>query len=369
MRRALVSAIVVIFGIVPSTGCALGSGDQALDDAGGGDTEPHLKDGAVGDDTEPFEIGGDDTAPAADTGAVDDTASIFDVDKDACSITCTTCGDPDGCGGICKTGTCPGAGETCVDGTCSSCVPKCTTCGASDGCGGTCKTGACSGSSACVAGKCVAPTKSWLAPPSYPASWGAFARAQKWTIAAEAAATIYYTLDGSTPTKSSKSGASPLTFSVPTDGTLLKWFSDDGASEGVQQFTVQISTSLQSGYGWILEDVKLDGVSPVAVVSPGASLSGSANYQAFVGTGCPGCRQQLVYGFGNTPSGCIYDWSPGVWPGASGSGAIHLTAPSTAGVYKVNVAWALQLSCSDAMTVANPLGVKPTGEIGVVVVK
>ncbi len=347
-------------------GCALGSGEDGSDDAAS-DTEPHLRDSAEAD-ADPLEIGGDDTTPASETSTTSDTASLFDVDRDACVVKCTTCGDPDGCGGICKAGACATAGETCVDGKCG-CAPKCTTCGADDGCGGTCKTGACSGSSACVAGACVPPTKSWLAPMTYPTAWGAFARAQKWTVASEAASTIHYTLDGSTPTTKSKSGASPLTFNVPTDGTIIKWFSDTGAAEGVQQFTVQISASLQSGYGWILEDVKLDGVSPVAVVSPGASVSGSATYQAFVGTGCPGCRQQLVYGINNTPSGCIYDWSPNVWPGANGSGPIHITAPSTPGTYKVNVAWALQLSCSDAMSAANPLGVKPTGQIGLIIVK
>jgi hypothetical protein len=35
----------------------------------------------------------------------------------------------------------------------------------------------------------------------------------------------------------------------------------------------------------------------------------------------------------------------------------------------VRVAWALQLSCSDAMTTANPLGVKPTADIATIVVK
>ena len=153
------------------------------------------------------------------------------------------------------------------------------------------------------------------------------------------------------------------------DGKKISWFADDGAKEATQTFGVVIDATLQPKYGYVVDDLTLDGKSPVVVVSPGAKLSGGAKYQAWVSTGCPMCRQQIVYGIASTPAGCLYDYSPGTWPGVSGSGTIDLTAPSTAGTYIVRVAFALQLSCSDALTKANPLGVEPTTEVGVIVVK
>jgi hypothetical protein len=204
---------------------------------------------------------------------------------------------------------------------------------------------------------------------TYPTSWGAFVRAIDWTIASEAPSTIRYTTDGSAPTSTSVGGASPVTFPVSASGTDVKWLSDDGATEAVQTFRVMIDSTLQTKYGYVVEDLTLDGTSPVVVVSPGASLAGGAKYQAWVSTGCPLCRQQIVYGIESTPAGCLYDYSPSTWPGQSGTGTIALTAPSTPGTYKVRVAFALQLSCSDALTTANPLGVEPTTEVGIIVVK
>ena len=332
------------------------------------DTEPHLADDGVPKDGDfPPDAELEDVTESDTSEPKPDTSAIFDVDPDSCSATCTLCGAVDGCGGKCKIGSCAGSGEACMDGVC--CAPKCTTCGADDGCGGKCKTGSCPGSGACVAGACVNPTRSFLSPSSYPASWGAFAKGISWTIASEGASKIFYTTDGSAPGAGSASGASPLTLFLATDGTALKWYADNGAKEGVQSFTIQISSALQTGYGFIVDNIKLDGASPTVVVSPGAVLNGTAKYQAWVSTACPACRQQLVYGIGTTAMGCLYDWSPSTWPGVSGSATTRITAPSTSGVHKVRVAWALQLSCSDAMTTANPLGVKPTADIATIVVK
>ena len=364
-------ALALAASSLSAAGCAIGSGDAADGGASPADTEPHLLDEGVRKEDTAFppdaELEDVTTTPDSAT-PVPETSPIFDVDPDGCSATCTVCGAVDGCGGKCKIGSCTGASDVCVDGVCK-CAPKCTTCGGSDGCGGTCKTGTCAGSAACVAGTCVVPTKSYLSPSSYPVSWGAFAKGISWTIASEGASKIFYTIDGSAPNGSSAGGASPLTLFLPTDGTPLKWYADNGAKEVAQSFTVQISTALQTGYGYVVDGVKLDGASPTVVVSPGAVLNGNAKYQAWVSTACPGCRQQLVYGIGTTAMGCLYDWSPSTWPGATGTATTRITAPATSGVHKVRVAWALQLSCSDAMTIANPLGVKPTADIATIVVK
>lgn len=315
------------------------------------DTEPHLLDTSEPDTATPDDAPMDDTRDGGSDAHADSakTEASTDASTDAPPDTTTDDTSPP------------------VD---AGCTPSCTTCGADDGCGSPCKTGSCAiAGAACVGGTCVAPTKSWISPLTYPASWGAFAKGIDWTIASEAPATIRYTTDGSAPTSTSAGGASPVTFFIATTATTLTWISDTGAKEAPQTFGVKIDTTLQSKYGYVVEDLTLDGKSPVVVVSPGAVLSGGAKIQAWVSTGCPGCRQQLVYGIGSTAAGCLYDWSPGVWPGASGTASTSLTAPSTPGTYKVRVAFALQLKCSDALTTANPLGVQPTTEVGVIVVK
>src|SRR5262249_38704776 len=155
----------------------------------------------------------------------------------------------------------------------------------------------------------------------FPSSWAAFAKAFDVTIAAEdPTAKIFYTIDGSTPTSSSLSASSPLVKRMSSSGMNIRWYADDGAPEpAVHSFTAEIPTTLQAKYGYVVDDVKLDGKSPVVVASPGETLGGSLNYSAWVSSGCPACRQQIVYGIDATPIDCVYDWSPGVWPGVSGT--------------------------------------------------
>lgn len=246
------------------------------------------------------------------------------------------------------------------------CVPQCTSCGGANGCGGTCATGACS-SGTCVAGKCITPTRSYLSPGDY-AFGTAWARGITYTIGSEEPATIRYTLDGSTPGPTSPSRPSPAQLSIAASGTVLKWYADNGAREGVQSFTANISSTGQSTYGFVVERTSLGGRGPTIVVTPGATVTGTASYQAWNSTSCPMCRHQLVYGIGSTSAGCLYDWSPGSYPGASGSGAISVRAPSAPGVYPLNVSYTLQTSCAGGMG-TNPLGVRPTARIATIVVR
>jgi hypothetical protein len=250
----------------------------------------------------------------------------------------------------------------------TACTPSCTTCGAPDGCGGNCMTGSCVFGS-CVAGKCVGPpTKSYLAPGDY-AFGTAWAKGITWTIGAEEPATIRYTLDGTAPGPTSPSKAAPAELFISTSGTVIKWYADNGAKEATtHSFTANILTSGQTAYGYIVEKTNLGGKGPVIVATPGATITGSATYTAWSSSGCPMCRMQIVYGVGTTSAGCLYDWSPGVWSGATGSGAISVKAPSTAGVYDLNVSYTLELSCANGMA-ANPIGVRPTASIGKIVVR
>lgn len=66
------------------------------------------------------------------------------------------CGDGDGCGGICTSGSCP-AGSECRDGDCR-CIPDCSGagCGDGDGCGGVCE-GWCPPNEDCRSEGCVCP--------------------------------------------------------------------------------------------------------------------------------------------------------------------------------------------------------------------
>jgi len=248
----------------------------------------------------------------------------------------------------------------------AGCAPTCTTCGGSDGCGGTCATGSCS-SGTCVAGKCVTPTRSYLSPGDY-AFGTAWARGITWTIGSEGPSTIRYTLDGSTPGPTSASKPSPAELFVSTSGTTIKWYADNGAKEGVQSFTANILASGQGNYGFIVEKTKLGGTGPVIVATAGATISLSAATQVWNGSTCSGCRYQLVYGVESTSMGCFYDWSPGVWPGVSGTNTGSVKAPSTPGVYDVNVSYTLELSCANGMA-ANPLNSRPTARIGTIVVR
>lgn len=250
----------------------------------------------------------------------------------------------------------------------TGCTPKCTTCGASDGCGGKCTTGSCGAGETCAAGTCVAPTRSYLSPSDY-AFGSAWARGITWTIGSESASTIRYTLDGSTPGPTSPSKASPADLFISTSGTTLKWYADNGAKEPtVHSFTANILTSGQTSYGFIVEKANLGGKGPVIVVSPGATVTGSASYAAWNSSGCPACRMQLVYGIGTTSAGCLYDWSPGAWPGATASASISVKAPSTPGTYSLDVTYTLQVSCADGMA-SNPLGVRPTAGVATIVVR
>lgn len=294
-------------------GCAIGGAEDGVDYPDGG--RPDVAPDDAGDEAavDAGDEGGTDAgidtgSPGAD--AAPDT--IFPKEDTGCTPTCTgACGAPDGCGGACKTGSCPG-GETCGD------------------------------------GKCVAPTRSYVAPLPYAGGEG-FARSVTFTIDAESAAKIFLTTDGSAPSATSASKAAPG--DVILSGTsTLRWYADNGAKEATHTQPITIDAGEQARYAFIVEKVSLNGGGPVVVVSPGATVSGKANVQAWNNPGCPSCRMQVLVGIGSA-SGCVYDWSPGAWPGASTAGAtFSVKAPSTAGVHRVTASFQLETSCANGIT-------------------
>lgn len=319
----------------------------------------------------------DDAAADADVGE----APLFEVEPGddaqdgSCGAGCVVCGAADGCGGTCQTGACPG-NQACSAGICVCQPTGCTTCGADDGCGKRCQTGACPPGLACAAGACRAATTSYLAPPLpahfFHPTYGyldAYPRNQNVAIGSEAPSTIVYTTDGSTPGAGSPSQPSPLTLPI-VNGTALKWFADTGIAETpAHSAAIRVDTRLQTYYAFVVENADLGGAGPVVVVSPGATVSGTASFQGWNAPACPGCRYQLIYGVDTTSIGCFYDGAVGVYPGKSVSGgAFSVKAPSTQGAHRLNVTYDLQLSCAGALA-QNSLGVRPTQTIGWIVVR
>jgi hypothetical protein len=265
-------------------------------------------------------------------------------------------------------------GSTCIAGKCV-CQPACTSCGGPDGCGGTCSSGSCSAGGTCVSGSCRYPTTSLISPGNIPkffngtVSVQAYARPLIYTVDSLLPSTIRFTTDGSTPSSSSTSKASPADLGIIGDASL-HWYADTGVREATtHSFDAIVDTGLQSYYGYLVDAVKLNGKGPVAVVSPGATVSGTANIQIWSAPGCPGCRLQLLYGVESSPTACFYDYSPGAYPGHSGTAvAFTVTAPSTAGTYRVDVTYQAELSCADALA-KNGLNARPTEIVGWIVVK
>jgi hypothetical protein len=174
-------------------------------------------------------------------------------------------------------------------------------------------------------------------------------------------ATIRYTTDGSLPTASSASGASPLALK-PASGTTLTWFADYGAIIGretlTHTFTVIFDTSLQGNLGVIAESVVFNGVGgPVVTgVCPGASVSGSLTYTIWASNAsgyCPNCDLQYVIGVDSVGVvGCVYLNIPPVFPGSSGVASFSFSAPTNASVYRLVVGFGFNFNCVQDTSVA-----------------
>src|SRR5262249_46257215 len=115
-------------------------------------------------------------------------------------------------------------------------------------------------------GPAALPPNVFTSPGPAPAIYGnAFAAPLNITIAADdPSSMIYYTTDGTMPTTSSMNGATPVVGIALTSTLSLGYFasSADGTSM-IASDDYSVNTTNQSKAGYLVQNVKLDGVSPV----------------------------------------------------------------------------------------------------------
>jgi hypothetical protein len=188
---------------------------------------------------------------------------------------------------------------------------------------------------------------------------------------ADPTATIYYTQDGTTPTLSSTHAVTPITGISISAAATLRYFAVNANGSGPAKVDLyNVDSAQQTKAGYLATATTLDGKSPVVFATPGQALSAVTNYMMWVQSTCPMCAAQLVWGVDTTDQGCLYDGSPGVYPGASASAkSFTVTAPTAPGVHEVKLAHIEDTNCAMAMA-AGALATRPnTVRIGVIVVQ
>jgi hypothetical protein len=184
----------------------------------------------------------------------------------------------------------------------------------------------------------------------------------QFTIGTALPATIYFTTDGSRPTLDGgavKSAPSPVTIPTPSgvgpDGGALplQYFADFGAAgdeQVVHTLTVQTAANPINLNSQAQRLKFTDSNGPVVMVAPGATVTGSIDYQAWASTAagyCPGCVIQWVVGVDTVGQvGC--QAVSGSYPGVSGTQTFSFTAPTKPGTYVMRQGLSLQFGCSTA---------------------
>lgn len=201
-----------------------------------------------------------------------------------------------------------------------------------------------------------------------------FPRSAQYSLeASHGPATIFYTLDGTTPVPGAagtKSGPSPVNLGLVAAGTQIRWSADYGAAYSLEQshlFTATTTNPSPIDFGAIPEPAVFDqSGSSVVTVTPGAPLTGQLRFQAWQSTAtgyCPGCIIQFVVSAETVGAvGCLNTVSGyGAFPGQSATVTFAFNAPTVAGVYKLYSGLSLQFGCD---------GTSPGGpEVGEIIVK
>ncbi len=108
-----------------------------------------------------------------------------------------------------------------------------------------------------------------------------------------------------------------------------------------------VAASLQASGDFIVQNVQLDGGNgPIVVASAGSTVSGVADWQVWSRAAAPGDVIQLEYGIDGTCVNCLFNGTPGAYPGQAGTGTTFtVIAPTTPGLYGVYAAETAQFSC------------------------
>jgi hypothetical protein len=222
---------------------------------------------------------------------------------------------------------------------------------------------------------CGTVPRTWSSPGPPPAIWNGYGTSLAVTLAADdPGATLYYTSDGTAPTLGSSSGPTPVANLVVSSTTELQYFgANPYGQETANVDDYPIDTGLQTGAGYITENLSLDGKGPVETVSAGQVVTAQITFRMWYQAsccsgGCP-CGAQLVYGVDTTDQGCLATQAYAFANAPLQTKSFSLTAPSTPGVHEVRVGMIEDLTCSAAMS-AHTLANRPTvTRIGVFIVR
>jgi hypothetical protein len=186
-------------------------------------------------------------------------------------------------------------------------------------------------------------------------------RPARYTLAAPKPATIYYTLDGTTPAlgqSSTMSAQNRITLGPLDAGTMLRWFGDYGAgfdAEAPRSFTAAIDATPPTAAGVISETVEFAaGISqtvtynlgPVVIVPRGSRLSMRVNFQAWAAQSGGGPLQYVISGSAIGTVGCLDNVeSYGPYPGQQLTLFIAFNVPFIPGHYPLVAGITAQPSC------------------------
>lgn len=217
-----------------------------------------------------------------------------------------------------------------------------------------------------------APPDSYILPGGLTTQSLDFPRDANYVIATSAAATIYYTLDGSTPQPqmattmgTTQASPSPLSLFPLIVGTQVRWLADYGQAYslgGVRSFGALKTNASPPDMGYIPEPARFDlSGGPIVHATPGQRLTGTVRFQAWQSTPsgyCPACIIQYVVSVeGLGPVGCMDTVTfYGSYPGQSDNAMFAFDAPVSPGRYRIYSGLTLQFGCDGSVADGPDIG-------------
>lgn len=130
--------------------------------------------------------------------------------------------------------------------------------------------------------------------------------------------------------------------------------------EPTRSFVVQTDLAARRGHGALFHNFRLGDAGPIAIVAPGATVTGTVDWQSWNAPAdgyCPACILVVGVSLEGTQGQCQPGHGRAVYPGRSGTIALTFTAPTTPGRYIVRGGGALAFSCPAGFPNGEPLGV------------